>query len=55
MPTLNFSQILKPSDPPVPSGIRTESGLRTLNTSELRAFLEPYLADYGEILEEFGY
>ena len=55
MPTLNFSQILKPSDPPVPSGIRTKSGLHTRNTSELRAFLEPYLADYGEILEEFGY
>jgi ribosomal protein S12 methylthiotransferase accessory factor len=47
MPTLDFTTILDPRDPPVPSGIRTESGLRTRNASELRSLLEPHLADYG--------
>jgi len=47
MTTLDFSTILDPSDSPVPSGIRTESGLRTRDASELRKMLEPHLADYG--------
>jgi ribosomal protein S12 methylthiotransferase accessory factor len=47
MSRLDFSEILDPRDPPVPSGIRTESGLRTRDASELRALLQPHLADYG--------
>lgn len=47
MHTLDFSKILELSDPPLPSGIRTESGLRTRQSSELRAMLEPHLSDYG--------
>jgi len=47
MLNLDFSKILDSHDPPVPTGIRTESGLRTRNASDLRNFLEPHLADYG--------
>jgi YcaO-like protein with predicted kinase domain len=47
MTTLDFSEILDASDPPLPPGLRTESGLRTRDASELRALLEPHLADYG--------
>lgn len=44
---LDFSQVLDARDPVLPSGVRTESGLRTRQASDLREFLTPYLADYG--------
>ena len=47
MQKLDLSKILDSHDPPVPSGIRTESGLRTRNASDLRNMLKPHLADYG--------
>jgi ribosomal protein S12 methylthiotransferase accessory factor YcaO len=47
MLSLDFSPILDPGDPPAPVGIRTESGLRSRNTLELKSALVPHLADYG--------
>jgi len=47
MPTLNLTRIVDPADPPLPEGIVTESGRRTRPASELRAYLTPYLPDYG--------
>ena len=43
----DFGPILDPRDPPVPAGVRTESGLRTRDASALREFLTPFLPDYG--------
>ena len=45
--SLDFTRILDPADPDLPTGIRTESGLRTRDASALREHLTPYLADYG--------
>jgi len=45
--TLDFTRILDPRDPALPTGIRTESGLRTRNAEDLKASLIPYLHDYG--------
>lgn len=47
MSALDFSGVLRPEDPELPTGIATESGLRTRATDELRAALTPHLRDYG--------
>ena len=47
MTMVDFSTILDPRDPPLPTGIRTESGLRTRNAQDLRSALSTYLSDYG--------
>jgi ribosomal protein S12 methylthiotransferase accessory factor len=47
MSTLDFSGILQPTDPELPVGIVTDSGLRTRDTGELREFLTPHLSAYG--------
>lgn len=47
MNTLDFSGILQPTDPELPVGIVTDSGLRTRDTAELREFLTPQLSRYG--------
>jgi len=45
--TLNWDGVLSPEDPELPTALATESGLRTRSVDELRAFLTPYLPDYG--------
>lgn len=45
--TLNWDGVLSPRDPEIPTALVTESGLRTRSVDELRAFLTPYLPDYG--------
>lgn len=45
--SLHWGPIVSPLDPPLPAALPTESGLRTRDASELRAFLKPYLKDYG--------
>lgn len=45
--SLHWGPIVSPLDPPLPTALPTESGLRTRDASELRAFLKPYLKDYG--------
>lgn len=47
MRTLNWDGVLSPRDPELPEALVTESGLRTRDVDELRAFLTPYLPDYG--------
>lgn len=47
MLSLSLDTILDPADPPVPTGVRTESGLRTRRADDLRELLTPHLADYG--------
>lgn len=47
MTTLNWDGVLSPRDPELPVALATESGLRTRSVDELRAFLTPYLPDYG--------
>lgn len=47
MTPLDFGPILDPLDPPLPTGLRTESGLRTRDAGELRTMLQPHLSDYG--------
>ena len=45
--SLNWERVLSPLDPPIPTPIMTESGMRTRDSGELRAALTPYLKDYG--------
>lgn len=45
--SLHWGPILSPLDPALPTALPTESGIRTRDASEFRAFLTPYLKDYG--------
>ena len=47
MSELNWDGVVTPHDPEIPTALVTESGLRTRSVDLLRAFLTPYLPDYG--------
>lgn len=44
---IDLSAILDGDDPPVPGGIKTESGRRTVAAGELQQSLRPHLGSYG--------
>ena len=47
MVKIDLSAILDGDDPPVPGGIKTESGRRTVAAGELQESLRPHLGSYG--------